>query len=154
GLAFAPGERLLASSSTDRTVRLWDVESGVELATLRGHEHEVLRVRFSADGKLLASTGRDGTIKLWRITLSDDDPPFVLAHVGQPERKFPSLATAVRNATSGDVIEVRGNGPFVTDPILIQGKALTIRAGVGYWPLLVSAVGRTNNPGQLLVSNA
>jgi COMPASS component SWD3 len=36
-VAFSPDGRLLASGSDDQTVKLWDVETGQEVRTLRGH---------------------------------------------------------------------------------------------------------------------
>ena len=63
--------------------------------------------------------------------------PFViLPKNNKIEEKFATLADAVTGAQSGDTIEIRGDGPFVTEPIKITRKALTIRAGDGYRPHL------------------
>jgi hypothetical protein len=62
--------------------------------------------------------------------------PFVVLSPGKPERRFPTLAEAAAGAASGDVIEFRGDGPFVSPPVDLQDKALTIRAGTGYRPVL------------------
>ena len=58
---------MLASGSSDKTVKLWDVASGRELRTLSGHTDDVISVAFSPDGKVLASGSRDNTIKLWDV---------------------------------------------------------------------------------------
>ena len=50
---------------TDKTVRIWDVESGKERTTLRGHSDRVWALALSKDGKLLASGGDDRSIKIW-----------------------------------------------------------------------------------------
>jgi hypothetical protein len=66
GVAFGPDGTRLASSSADKTVKLWDVASGHELHTLKGHIAEVVKVAFSPDGTRLASASKDKTVKLWR----------------------------------------------------------------------------------------
>ena len=69
-LAFSPCGAYLASGSwwfgTDKvSIRLWDVSTGENIATLWGHPTDVQDLAFSPDGCLLASWGYDGTILLW-----------------------------------------------------------------------------------------
>ena len=63
-VCFSPDGRRLASGSEDRTVRLWDVETGACVKTLEGHGHVVSSVCFSPDGKQLASGSDDGRARL------------------------------------------------------------------------------------------
>ena len=65
-VAFSPDGQTLASGSWDKTIRLWDVHSQRQIATLTGHSDWVWSVAFSPDGRTLASGGLDKTIKLWR----------------------------------------------------------------------------------------
>lgn len=55
---------------------------------------------------------------------------------GIAERKFDTLAGAIQGASDGDTIEVRGNGPFASEPISIGRTPLTIRAGAGFRPVI------------------
>ncbi len=66
-VAFSPDGMTLASGSTDQTTKLWDVATGRETATIKGHKEGVFAVAFSPAGKTLASGSKDHTVKLWDI---------------------------------------------------------------------------------------
>lgn len=64
-VVFSHDGKLLASSSTDNTIKIWDLASKRELRTLTGHTANVESMDFSPDGRLLASAGEDGSTFLW-----------------------------------------------------------------------------------------
>jgi WD40 repeat protein len=66
-LAFSPDGRLALSGSDDKTVRLWDVASGMEVRRFDGHTDSVAAVAFSADGARAASAGDDRSVRLWEV---------------------------------------------------------------------------------------
>jgi len=55
----------LAASLHDCTVKIWDVDRGLELMNLRGHTQTVRRVACSRDGWQLATTSHDQTARIW-----------------------------------------------------------------------------------------
>ena len=71
GLAFAwDAEReklLLASASDDKTVKIWDVDSGKCILTLEEHQEPVRAVALSPDGAWVVSGSNDKTVRLCKI---------------------------------------------------------------------------------------
>lgn len=64
-VAFA-SNGLLATSSTDRTARVWDISNGKELFRIP-HGGPVNCVAFNADGTLRATGSDDKTAQIWRL---------------------------------------------------------------------------------------
>jgi eukaryotic-like serine/threonine-protein kinase len=77
-VAFSPDSTRLATTCSDRAVRVWDTSGGRCLRTLRGHADEVWSVAFSPDGTTLASGGKDGSVLLWRVNSASEplDVPY------------------------------------------------------------------------------
>lgn len=63
--AFSSDGKLMATGSTDHTVRLWMAETGEQVHTLRSHSDTVQSIAFSPDGRLTASASADNTVILW-----------------------------------------------------------------------------------------
>ena len=62
---FLPDGRHVVSASRDKTLRVWETESGRCVRTLVGHLDWVRGVDVSADGRLFASCSSDQTARVW-----------------------------------------------------------------------------------------
>lgn len=60
---FSPDTRIIASASFDKSIKLWDGNTGAFITTLRGHVQAVYMVSWSADSRLLVSGSADSTLK-------------------------------------------------------------------------------------------
>jgi WD40 repeat protein len=64
-VSFSPDGRRIVSGSSDKTVKVWDAQTGQETLTFKGDSTYVLSVSFSPDGKRIVSGGYDSTVKVW-----------------------------------------------------------------------------------------
>jgi RNA polymerase sigma factor (sigma-70 family) len=82
-VALSATGKLLATAGPENTVRLWDVPSGKELHTLKGHAFAITALAFAPDGKTLASADSRGTLKLWDVAAARER-----ASIGNPNASF------------------------------------------------------------------
>ena len=59
------GGNIVATASPDKTIKLWDVNSGKIIDDVQAHKNKAYWVQFSIDGTLLTSCGSDKTIHVW-----------------------------------------------------------------------------------------
>jgi WD40 repeat protein len=65
--AVARTGTIVASGAFDKTVRLWDANSGGSIAVLTGHEAAVQAVALSPDGSFVVSAGSDRSLRMWDV---------------------------------------------------------------------------------------
>ena len=66
-VSMTPDGRRSVSGGLDKTVKVWDLESGTCLRTLEGHGNEVWSVAIDADGRRAVSGSLDKTVKVWDL---------------------------------------------------------------------------------------
>ena len=67
-IVFSANGATLASTSEDRTIRLWNVAAKTHRHTLTGHNSHIYSVAFSPNGATLASGSENGKIRFWNVT--------------------------------------------------------------------------------------
>jgi WD40 repeat protein len=65
-VAVFPDRQRMVTSSWDKTLRLWDLKTGVVLKKMDGHRSEVQTLTVSRDGQIIASGDWEGEIIAWR----------------------------------------------------------------------------------------
>ena len=84
----ADGKRLLTSSA-DKTLRLWDTDTGRCLRVFTGHTDCIIGAALSPDGQRVLSGSHDGTVCLWDAT------------TGQELQKMPGPTNGVLSVAFG-----------------------------------------------------
>jgi WD40 repeat protein len=93
----ADGSRAVMASS-DRTLRLWDLESGQSLHALQGHTHWVGAVAVTADGRRAVSGSGDRTLRLWDLQSGAE----IAAFTGEADMRACAVVPDGRIITAGD----------------------------------------------------
>jgi hypothetical protein len=134
-LAFSSDSRLLAASTMDSTLHLWDLQANREAAPLTGFRGNVVALVFPSDGKELIAMDSEGTRLTWRMAairrsnqarlapLSDAEfaelwtdlaePDLFRAYrarrhlVADPKRALPLLAQNVKPVPPGDTARIK-----------------------------------------------
>ena len=64
-LRFSPDGKKIASSSSDRFMKTFDVDSGKLIRVFEGHTHHVMSVDWNPIGRELTTAGADNVVKVW-----------------------------------------------------------------------------------------
>jgi WD40 repeat protein len=103
-IAYAPGGKLLASGSVDKTVRLWNPATGEPVRILTTHEEAITALAISPDGKLVASSSRSGVTRVSAVA----DGKLVAEYTG-----LQNGATSLSFSHTGAVLFAGGGSPEV-----------------------------------------
>jgi len=117
-LLFVPGGSTVISGSGGRAkggneVKIWNCESGKELASFEGHTAQVAAVALSSDGKTLATAGYDKTVVVWDVSTilggaasGKDSPAEAAAKTSEKPATETALAGKEDRPASSDPVRV------------------------------------------------
>jgi WD40 repeat protein len=94
-LVISADGKTLISGSRDKTIKIWQLETGELIHTLAGHRDGVYTIALSPDGQILASGSVDKTIKLWHLQTGELLGTFI-GHT--------STVTALAFTASGEIL--------------------------------------------------
>ena len=141
-VAISPDGRTLASSSPDKTIKIWNLASGQLIRTLTGHSDSVNHVAISPDGRTLVSSSSDKTIKIWNLasgqlirTLTDNTGGVLAISPDGRTLAIGDLHIKIWNLASGQLI-----------------RTLTDDTSLSYFSIAISPDGRTLASGDFLDS--
>lgn len=117
---FSPDGKQIATSSADKTVRVWNADGSGEPVLLRGHDTEVMKVAWSPGGERVASASRDKTVRVWNAN-GQGEPLVFRGHTGSvsgvawsPDGKY--IASAGQDRT----VRV-WNADGMGQPLVLEG---------------------------------
>lgn len=118
---FSPNGKTIATSSHDKTVKLWSIDNGDVPHIYKGHSNTVSDVMFSPDGKFIISTSIDNEARLWNVP-HDDRQNILRPELGElamvsysPNGKYIAAASVMGQAKVWDTDSMNVISSFKVD---------------------------------------
>ncbi|KAG2141379.1 uncharacterized protein EDB93DRAFT_630557 [Suillus bovinus] len=99
--AVFPDKRWMITGSHDKTVRLWDLETGVMLKKMKVHRRGVSRLAVSPDGQLIASGDLNGEVIVWHRESGE-----MLTQVTEPIKAYPEWIASLEFSPDGTMLAI------------------------------------------------
>jgi WD40 repeat protein len=115
GAAFSADGRFVVTAGADNSARVWDAQSGREVARLLGHTRPVRVARFSPDGLTIVTASEDRSARLWRAP--------------RPPQPLPLPAAPPQGEGGGWLARLDESGAVVVSTW--RGKTATLLAPAG-----------------------
>jgi WD40 repeat protein len=118
----------VASGSIDKTVRVWDIQTGECQYTLEGHSGSVKSVVFSPDGLRVASGSNNMTVRVWDITSATE----LLCH--NPYTEIHSIEfsdDSTKILINGKMVSIPSRIPLSTTAVELSKPSLNAHGRLG-----------------------
>lgn len=139
-IAFSNDGKKVVTSGTDRTAKVWDVNTGLLLADCRGHTEPVSKAVFSNDGKWVLTCADDQSAIIWdaatgkeRLSLKDPSHIDNIAFNNDDSRVLTSgmsITAKLWNSSNGKIVAtLADNNNFSEARFSPDGKLIA----ANYW---------------------
>jgi len=117
-IIISKDNKYLISASSDKTIKVWNLQKNKVEKTLTGHDWKVLTIALSKDGKYLVSGSNDGSLKLWEF------------ETGKELQSFDDIGSNVRSvAISADNSKIYAAMHYTLDSFETAG-ILVLKTGI------------------------
>ncbi|KAG2345954.1 hypothetical protein BDR05DRAFT_97821 [Suillus weaverae] len=126
-VAVFPDKRRMVTASKDKTLRLWNLETGVVLKKMEGHAREVLALAVSRDGQIIVSGDITGEIISWHGNTGET--------LTQPIKAHSNVITSLDFSPDGTVLATssRVTKFWCTKTWQMQGEPIKIAGAYVNW---------------------
>jgi len=113
-IAVSKDKKKVFSASIDKTIKIWDLETGSLIKTLKGHNAEINCIILIDEKNQLISGSEDGTIKIWNLETyeveneienEDEEPIFDIAIT--PNKKYIVFTSEDKKIRIWDILRNR-----------------------------------------------
>jgi WD40 repeat protein len=68
-ISYNPAKNIVAAGTGNNqgAIYLWDLETGKQASSLRGHTAKITGIGFSTNGALMATASYDGSVRIWHL---------------------------------------------------------------------------------------
>lgn len=103
---YSPTGKYVYSAGDDKSIKMWDVQTGIDVNTFNAHEAPVNSIHLSDDGKLLVSADRAGFVILWDA-ITGEIKTKISAHAGSANTaKLSKDATKIITGGEDELLKV------------------------------------------------
>lgn len=128
-VSFSPDSKRLLTASEDKTARVWDIETGIEVTVCKGHDGPVKAACFSQDGLRIVTVSEDNTARVWDAVTGDE---IAVLKTHTDANKGVSFETASFSQDGRRILTNSGDSAHLWDAA--TGRLVTVRTkGLGWF---------------------